>query len=267
MVSRLLTIKNFGQKIWLDSISRELINSSTFQKLINDDGIAGVTSNPTIFHKAIIHDKSYQHDLEKLKHSNLSAEDRYESLVIPDIKLACDLMLPIYNESNKEDGYVSFEVSPHLAHDANSTISQAKRLWQEINKPNLMIKVPATKAGLVALTELIYCGINVNITLLFSLDQVVATWKAYISGLQKRHKKQLPLENIKAVASFFLSRIDSAIDDKLPPELQGKTAINLAKTAYLIYQEVFSSSIFMPLKNLYKYVILRTYPFVTSLFD
>ncbi|MFN8769244.1 MAG: transaldolase [Neisseriaceae bacterium] len=249
MASRLLAIKNFGQKIWLDYLSRELINSNGLQKLINDDGIAGITSNPTIFHKAISSDKSYQHDLEKLKSSNLNAEERYEALVLPDIKMACDIMLPLYNESNYEDGYISFEVSPHLANDAAETIKQAKRLWQEINRPNLMIKVPATEAGMIALTELIYSGININITLLFSLDQVVETWKAYISGLQKRHKEKLPLNKIKSVASFFLSRVDSIIDPQLPENLQGKTAINLAKTAYLIYQEVFSSSIFLPLKN------------------
>lgn len=249
MASRLLSIKNFGQKIWLDSISRELLNSTAFQKFINDDGIAGLTSNPTIFHKAISTDKNYQHDLEKLKSSDLTIEQRYESLVIPDIKLACDMILPLYNESSQEDGYVSFEVSPHLAHNADETILQAKRIWKEINRPNLMIKVPATKEGLIAFSELIYSGINVNITLLFSLNQVVDTWKAYISGLQKRHKEQLPIDKIKSVASFFLSRVDTIIDPKLPEELQGKSAICLAKTAYLIYQEVFSSSIFQPLKN------------------
>ena len=169
MVSKVELVRNFGQKIWLDSISRELLNSNALLKMINDDGIAGITSNPTIFHKAISSDKSYQHDLEKLKNSDLSLEQRYESLVIPDIKMACDLFMPVYNESKGEDGYVSFEVSPHLANDTQGTIDNAKRLWSEINRPNLMIKVPATKAGCLALTELIYAGINVNITLLFSL--------------------------------------------------------------------------------------------------
>lgn len=249
MISKILDIKNFGQKIWLDNLSRTLLNSNTFLKLINDEGLVGITSNPTIFHKAISQDKSYQHDLEKLKKSTLMPEQRYESLVLPDIKLACSMMLPIYHETNKEDGYVSFEVSPHLANNTEATINEAKRLWQEINSPNLMIKIPATEAGLLAFTELTYLGINVNITLLFSLNQVVSTWQAYIKGLQKRHKEQLPLEYIKAVASFFLSRIDTAADTKLPKDLQGKTAISIAKTAYLIYQEVFSSGLFMPLKQ------------------
>jgi transaldolase len=249
MPSKILAVKNFGQKIWLDNISREFLNSNQLQKLLNDDGISGITSNPAIFYKAIKTDESYRHDLEKVKTTNLTLEQRYEYLVLPDIKLACDFMLPIYKSSNAEDGYVSFEVSPHLANNAEATINQALRLWQEINRPNLMIKVPATKAGLIALSELTYRGINVNITLLFSIDQVVETWKAYINGLQKRHKDGLPLNQITSVASFFLSRIDSAVDSKLPKELQGKTAINLAKTAYLIYQEIFSSSLFLPLKK------------------
>jgi transaldolase len=249
MVSKIEIIKNFGQKIWLDSISRELINSNSLNKLINEDGIAGITSNPTIFHKAISADKRYQHDLEKLKTSHLELEQRYETLVIPDIRMACDLFMPTYNGTNKEDGYVSFEVSPHIANNTIATIESAKRLWHEINRPNLMIKIPATKAGIAALTELIYLGINVNITLLFSLDQVVDTWQAYINGLQRRFKEGLDLKHIKSVASFFLSRVDTAVDPKLPEELQGKCAISLAKTAYLIYQEIFSSVIFMPLKK------------------
>jgi len=249
MPSKILAVKNFGQKIWLDNISRQLLNSNQLQRLINDDGISGITSNPAIFYKAIQTDESYRHDLDKIKSSNLSAEERYEYLVLPDIKLACDFMLPTYNNSGGEDGYVSFEVSPYLANNTEATVNEALRLWQEINRANLMIKIPATKAGLLALTELIYRGVNVNITLLFSLDQVVETWKAYINGLQKRQKESLPLNHITAVASFFLSRIDSAVDNKLPAELQGKTAINLAKTAYLIYQEMFSSSVFLPLKK------------------
>jgi transaldolase len=249
MVSKIEMIKNFGQKIWLDSISRELVNSNLLNKLINEDGIAGITSNPTIFHKAILSDKRYQHDLEKLKNTNMDLEARYEALVIPDIKMACDIFLQTYNDTNKEDGYVSFEISPHLAHNTSATIETAKRIWDQINRPNLMIKIPATKSGIEALTELTYLGININITLIFSLDQAVDTWHAYINGLQRRYKNGLDLKHIKAVASFFLSRVDSAVDSKLPEELQGKCAINLAKTAYLIYQEIFSNPIFMTLKK------------------
>ena len=249
MASRLLDIKKFGQKIWLDNLSRDLINSGKLGKLMDDAGIAGVTSNPTIFHKAISSDKFYQTDLTKLKTSNLTLEQRYEALVIPDIQQACDISLPLYTNSQFSDGYVSFEVSPHLANDTEGTISNAKRLWQEINRPNAMIKIPATPAGVTAFEELTAEGVNVNITLLFSLNQVIAIWEAYVNGLNKRHAAGKPVKNIKAVASFFLSRIDSALDSKLPEQLQGKTAINLCKTAYSIYQDIFGGSVFADLKK------------------
>lgn len=249
MANKLQAIKQFGQKIWIDNISRELISSGKLAQLIAEDGIAGVTSNPTIFYKAISSDKRYQEDLAKLRQSNLSAEARYENLVIPDIKAACDVMLPLYTQSKYEDGYVSFEVSPHLCYDKQGTIDNAKRLWQEINRPNLMIKVPATLEGIAAFEQLISEGINVNITLLFSLGQVIRTWKAYINALRRRCNNSLPIDTIKAVASFFLSRIDSAVDDKLPENLQGKTAINLSKMAYLAYTELFSAEIFNTIKR------------------
>lgn len=244
MMSKLSNIKKYGQKIWLDNLSRELINSGKLHELIEVDGIAGVTSNPSIFHKAISTDINYRSDVTTIRQSGLTLEERYESLVVPDIQNTCDIMLPLYENSNGVDGYVSFEVSPHLANDAQGTIANARRLWKTINKPNLMIKIPATEAGNEALEQLISEGININITLLFSLNQVMNTWKAYINGLNKRQTAGLPINNIKAVASFFLSRIDSAIDDKLPEHLKGKAAISLSKTAYLLYQEIFSSDIF-----------------------
>ncbi|MFN7095460.1 MAG: transaldolase family protein, partial [Burkholderiales bacterium] len=168
MTNNIARISQFGQKIWLDNISRELINSGTLNRLIIEDKIAGVTSNPTIFHKAISSDNHYQHDLAKLRQSELSLEERYEALVIPDIQAACDLLLPLYTSSNQEDGYVSFEVSPYLAHEAEKTIITARHLWQAINKPNLMIKIPATPAGIQAFEQLTAAGISVNITLLFN---------------------------------------------------------------------------------------------------
>lgn len=249
MSSKLQNIKNVGQKIWLDNLSRELLNSGKLMQLVNDDGIAGVTSNPSIFHKAISSDALYQSDLTKLKNSQLNHEARYESLVIPDIQHACDLMLPMYNNTKFVDGYVSFEVSPELAHDAKGTIENAKRLWKSINRPNLMVKIPATPEGIQAFQELTSLGINVNITLLFSLNQVLDTWNAYINGLNARHQAGLDVKNIKAVASFFLSRIDSAVDPKLPEHLQGKTAINLCKVAYSAYKEIFEGDVFSHLKE------------------
>ena len=247
-MSRLAQIKNFGQKIWLDNLSRELLNSGKLTTLIKEDGIAGVTSNPTIFHKAISSDRLYQEDLAKLKSSNLSLEERYESLVIPDIKQACDLLSGLYNSSNFADGYVSFEVSPLLAYDTEGTIKSAKRLWDIIDRPNTMIKIPATKPGIRAFEELTALGINVNITLIFSLSQVLDVWEAYINGLNKRHISGQSIKSIKAVASFFLSRIDSAVDNKLPDNLKGKTAINLCKEAYRAYKDIFEGEIFSHLK-------------------
>lgn len=246
MTNKIFEVKKLGQKIWLDNLSRELIISGALLNLIEKDNITGITSNPTIFHKAIENDSNYQEDLKKVKAMPISLEQRYEELVIPDIKSACDIFLPLYKSSNQEDGYVSFELSPHIAHDANNTVIQARRLWQSINKENLMIKIPATADGIKALEILISEGINVNITLLFSLPQVINTWNAYIRGLTLRHNQGLAINQIKAVASFFLSRIDSAIDNKLPANLQGKAAISLAKTAYLKYQEIFGE----PFKHL-----------------
>ena len=248
LMSKITEIKQFGQKIWLDNISRELLQSGHLTKLIHEDGIAGITSNPSIFYKAISNDKLYAKDLQQVKNSHLNPESRYEELIIPDIRQACDIMLPIYNNSNKEDGYVSLELAPYLAHDVDGTVINAKRLWNLVDKPNLMIKVPATKAGIKALEIIIAAGINVNITLLFSLEQVESTWDSYIKGLTQRLVTGLPVTNIKAVASFFLSRIDSAVDNQLPENLQGLTAINLSKHAYLRYQEIFHGTQFAKLK-------------------
>lgn len=249
MKSRIAEIKNLGQQIWLDNLSRELIKSGSLHKLIEEDDISGITSNPSIFYKAISSDINYVNDLEIARKSNKSLEERYESIVIPDIKNSCDEMLKIYNESNCEAGYVSFELSPNLAYDAIGSIKHAKRLWIEINRPNLMIKVPATPAGLITLEDLISCGINVNITLLFSIQQVEDTWNAYINGLNKRLEKNLPIRNIKSVASFFLSRIDTETDKVVSDELQGNVAIYLAKYAYSLYLDLFNGKSFENLKK------------------
>lgn len=249
MNSKITEINKFGQQIWLDNLSRELMTSGTLKTLIAEDGISGVTSNPSIFYKAISSDSNYATDLEQARNSNNSLEERYESIVIPDIQSACDEMLAVYKQSDGNTGYVSFELSPHLANDARGSIEHGKRLWQKINRSNLMIKIPATSAGLIALEELIACGINVNITLLFSIGQLKHTWASYLNGLNKRLEQGLPLKNIKAVASFFLSRIDAALDKLLPEELQGHTAIYLAKYAYSLYLDLFKGKTFANLKN------------------
>ena len=238
-MSRIKEIKKHGQKIWLDNISREFLASGDLQKMMNDDGIAGVTSNPAIFFKAISTDSRYQAQLEELKTQDLTPLQRYEKIAVEDIKQACDIMADLYISSNKQDGYVSLEVSPDLCHDAEGTVLSALELWNAVDKPNLMIKVPATEAGVIAFEELVKQGLNVNITLLFNLAQVNAIWDAYLRGLDYRLNKGLAITDIKTVASFFLSRIDSAVDDKLPTQLQGKAAITLAKAAYKDYLKIF----------------------------
>ncbi|PXX43614.1 transaldolase [Aquitalea magnusonii] len=248
-MNRLQSIRQFGQRIWLDNLSRELLASGQLATLLQEDGIAGVTSNPAIFYKAISSDASYQGDLAQLKsNAALSAEQRYEALVVPDIQAACDLLLEQYRSSQGNDGYVSLEVSPALSHDEAGTLAAARRLWSEIGRPNAMIKIPATPAGIRAFQTLTAEGINVNITLLFSLPQVEAVWDAYIDGLSARHAAGKPVSGIKAVASFFLSRVDSLLDPQLPAALQGKTAIALSKVAYARYQQRFHGSEFAALK-------------------
>jgi transaldolase len=213
--------------------------SGELARLIKHDGIAGVTSNPTIFHKAISNDIRYRDDLSALKARGMDAEKTYEELVIPDIRTACDMMLPVYQSSERDDGYVSLEVSPLLAHDSEGTLQSARHLWQSVGRPNLMVKIPATVEGIHAFEVLTREGINVNITLLFSLQQVEAVWDSYIRGLTARLADGKSLLHVKAVASFFLSRIDSLLDEQVAPELRGHSAIALARVAYARYFERF----------------------------
>lgn len=250
-MNRLKAIRPLGQSVWLDNLSAGLISTGELKRLVEEDGITGVTSNPAIFYKAISSDSAYQARLAQMAltlSGSSSFEQRYEGLVIPDIQDACDILADLYVQSRGEDGYVSLEVSPHLANDCDGTLAAARRLWQQIDRPNLMIKIPATRAGIEALKVLISEGININITLLFSLPQVEAVWDAYIAGLQIRQARGERLDHIKAVASFFLSRIDSLLDGQLPSPLQGKAAIALAKVAYMRYFSRFHGEEFAALK-------------------
>lgn len=247
-MNRLQAIRPFGQRVWLDNLSAELIASGELARLVAEDGIAGVTSNPAIFYKAISSDARYRTRLSALRGQGLDAEGNYEAIVIPDVQAACDLLQTVYRTSNGDDGYVSLEVSPHLADDIDGTLASARDLWQRVDRPNLMIKVPATSAGVAALRTLTREGINVNVTLLFSLAQVEAVWDAYIDGLRERHAAGNPVNGIKAVASFFLSRVDSLLDPQLPELLQGKTAIALSKAAYARYQARFHGEEFAALR-------------------
>ncbi len=251
MMSRIQSIRQFGQQIWLDNLSRELLDSEKLVQWITKDGIAGITSNPAIFYNAISQGAQYQTKLTLLKQQEPDLERRFESLVLPDIIDACQLLRPLYEQSQGEMGYVSFEVSPLLAHDSAGTVAAARRLWATINQPNAMIKIPATAAGVTACEEVIAEGINVNVTLMFSEKHVNDIFSAYQRGLKRRLDKKLPLFGIHSVASVFISRVDTKIDPLLPANLshlKGEIAIASAKHAYNVWQRVFEGEPFAALK-------------------
>lgn len=245
-------IHDFGQSIWLDFIDRKSMNTGQIQKLIDQDGIRGVTSNPTIFEKAIGGSADYDEDIHRLAQEGKSNEDIFYGIAVSDIQRAADLFRPVFDEEVKgADGYVSLEVSPRFAHDTDATINQARALWKAVNRENVMIKIPGTAAGLPAIRQCIREGININVTLLFSLDRYEAVTNAYLSGLEDRVSHQEPINQIASVASFFLSRIDVLIDPLLAQKglnkLTGEVAIASAKKAYEIYKRVFSSDRFKKL--------------------
>ena len=231
-MSRLQKIAQYGQQIWLDNLSRHLLDSGELARWIAEDAIAGVTSNPAIFYNAIRNDAGYQADLARIKGQVAEPEARFEALVLPDIRRACDILRPLYDESRGDKGYVSFEVSPSLAHDAAGTLAAAQRLWAEIDRPNAMIKIPATQAGIEAVAGAIAAGINVNVTLIFGPHQLAAVQAAHRRGLEARAARGESVAGIASVASVFISRIDTLLDPQLPPELQGKIAIASARAAY-----------------------------------
>jgi transaldolase len=244
--NRVKQIHELGQSIWLDFIDREIISSGKLQKLIDEDGIRGITSNPAIFEKAISSSSDYDADISKLSKEGKSNEDIFYSVAITDIINAAALFKPVYDEGIEgADGYVSLEVSPNLALDTEGTIKQALDLWDKVGQKNVMIKIPGTQPGLPAIRRAISEGININVTLLFGLDRYEAVTDAYISGLEDRLEKGESINNIASVASFFLSRIDVMIDPILDEkglgDLKGEIAIASAKKAYEIYQKVFSS--------------------------
>lgn len=239
-----------GQSVWLDSISRDFINSGQLQRLVTEDKLRGLTSNPTIFEQAIGGGGVYDDALHQLLLADEKQTDKalFEALAVEDIRMAADVLRPVYDETGRGDGYVSLEVSPHLAHDTAGSIVEAKRLWQAVERPNLMIKIPATHEGIPAIEQLTSEGINVNVTLMFSLRHYDAVARAYIAGLERREEyspggnKTWPV----SVASFFVSRVDTAVDavlDKIgTPEalgLRGRIAIANAKLAYQRFREIF----------------------------
>lgn len=243
-MSRIKELAEYGQSVYLDEISRKMIEDGELEKLILTKGIRGVTSNPSIFEKAIAHSNDYDTAIAKLAKEGKPTKEIYEDLVVRDIQDAADLMRPLYEKSNSKYGYVSLEVSPLLADDDKATILEARHLWQRLNRPNVFIKVPSTKAGLVAIESLISEGINVNVTLIFGLRRYREVARAYTNGLLKRKAMGKSIENVASVASFFLSRIDVKLDpifEEISPDLAGKAAVASAKEAYQIYLEMFAS--------------------------
>ncbi len=253
----LLTLQGYGQSIWLDYIQRSLISSGELTRLIEGDEIRGITSNPAIFEKAINGSSDYTMALRKLKQEDgMDAKACYEQLAIWDIRDAADALKPIYESTRRRDGYVSFEVSPHLARDTHGTLEEARRLWKTVDRDNVMIKVPATPAGIPAITQLISEGINVNVTLLFALETYEKVAEAFLSGLEQFMGRGGDVKGVASVASFFISRIDTAIDAEIAERLQtvkneedqaafkylqGKIAMANAKLAYQRYLTLFSS--------------------------
>jgi len=241
----LLTAQQLGQSIWLDDIHRGMLNNGDFQAFIDNDGVSGVTSNPAILKKAILDHDDYDAAISLLAGKKTDAESAYEDLVIADLQQAADLLRPAYEESHASDGFVSMEVSPHYAHDTEKTVKEGQRLWDRLDRPNVLIKVPSTIEGLPAIRRLIADGINVNATLLFSVSRYREVARAYIAGISDRLSLGFPVGNIASVASFFLSRIDVLVDRKLSDldghdDLQGKAAIAASRTAYQVWQQLFS---------------------------
>lgn len=257
----ILALEALGQSIWMDYISRGTIVSGHLGRLIELDGVSGVTSNPSIFEKAITKSHDYDAAIRALSLQSMSLDEIYQLLTVDDIQRVADLLRPVYNR-DRRDGYVSLEVSPALAHDTAGTIAEARRLWSLVDHPNTMIKVPATREGLPAIRQLTGEGINVNITLLFGLPRYREVVEAYVTGLDILAAKGQPLEGVASVASFFLSRIDVKIDPMLEKiaagagrrvaiaaRLQGQIAIASAKAAYQIYHDLFGSARFKRLAS------------------
>ncbi|HKS70710.1 MAG TPA: bifunctional transaldolase/phosoglucose isomerase, partial [Ktedonobacterales bacterium] len=262
--NRLEQVYQLGQSIWYDNIRRGLITSGDLQKLIDEDAVVGVTSNPTIFEKAIDGSTDYDEAIKQLiAQGTTGAQQIVEALMIQDIQMAADVFRPIYNRTQHADGYVSIEVSPTLANDTQKTIAEARRLFKAVGRPNVMVKIPATEEGLPAIEQMIYEGVNINVTLIFALDRYEAVAEAFIRGLEHRRREEQSVEDIASVASFFVSRVDTLVDKLLDQQidatddatkkgvlqsLQGKAAIANARMAYQKYRDIFHGDRFAALR-------------------
>jgi transaldolase len=264
MTNPLLQLKTQGQSVWYDTIDRGQLVSGLFKRLLDEDGIVGVTSNPTIFQKSISHGDAYDEQMTQLIKQRKSTNEIYEALVIKDITTVADMLRPIYDRTNRQDGFVSLEVSPDLAHDTERSLSEARRFWKMVDRPNLMIKIPATREGIPAVQQALTEGININITLIFSLDSYREVADAYISALEDRNAEGKDISHIASVASFFVSRVDTLVDQLLEDKikatsdsaeqqklksLEGKAAIANARLVYQEFTRIFHTPRFETLKH------------------
>ncbi|MFZ0389357.1 MAG: bifunctional transaldolase/phosoglucose isomerase [Calditrichia bacterium] len=254
-MERLLKLIEYGQSYWIDNLSRTMLHNGELKKRVEEQGLRGMTSNPSIFNKAISSGEAYDEQIKELVEAGATLDEIYEKLVVTDVQEACDILRPVYDQSDGLDGYVSLEVSPYLAHDAEGSIKEARRLWKAVDRPNLFIKIPGTEEGVSAIEQMLYEGVNINITLLFSIASYEAVAKAYIRALERRDAEGKPVDKVASVASFFLSRIDVLTDQLLgqriipektsgdqvrPEQLLGKVAVANAKLAYQSFLEIFS---------------------------
>jgi len=264
MTNPLFQLKALGQSVWYDNIDRSQLASGQFQRLLDEDGVVGVTANPTIFEKSISAGHAYDEQMNELIKEGKDTNDIYEALVIQDIRTVADKLRPIYEQVNRQDGFVSLEVSPDLAHDTEGSLSEARRFWKMVDRPNLMIKIPATPAGIPAIRQALTEGLNINITLIFSLQNYREVADAFISALEARLAEGKDIGHIASVASFFVSRVDTLVDKLLDEKikastdsaeqqklksLEGKAAIANARLVYQEFKKIFNSPRFEALKQ------------------
>jgi transaldolase len=244
----LVRLGELGQSPWYDYITRDLLTSGELRRLIDEDGLRGMTSNPTIFEKAVATSQLYDADIRRLADQGRTPAEIFEALAVADVRAACDHFRALYDASGRVDGLVSLEVAPTLAYDTGATIEEAVRLWEAVDRPNAMIKIPATAAGLPAITHCIAAGINVNVTLLFAVERYAEVIEAFLAGLAQRLDAGLPVHGIASVASFFVSRVDGKVDPLLDlmdrdHPLRGKIAIANASTAYHLFERRLSTTV------------------------
>src|SRR5947209_4365463 len=240
---RLARLTSAGTSIWLDQIRRSLIEGGELQRMVGEESLRGVTANPSIFEKAILGSDDYDDELREMAGEDLSAQEIYDRIAIRDVQLAADVLADVHRESGGADGFVSLEVAPDVAHDTERTIQAARHYWQQLGRRNTMIKIPGTPEGVGAIEQALYEGININITLLFAVDAYEAVAEAYLRALERRQAEGLPLD-VHSVASFFVSRVDTNVDQKLEAlgrqDLGGRAALANARDAYRRFQRIFS---------------------------